>query len=196
MRIDHVIWAASDLDAAGACVCDALGVEAAGGGRHEGLGTENLIFPLGGGYVEVIAVADVDEASRAIIGAGLLSRLRDVGDGLWGWAVSVEDVAALGLPVVPIAREGMSARLAGVMDAMADPSLPFFITRDAGVADPGASASGGPGFAWVEVAGESELLRSWLGDALDSLGVRVVAPDGSPRGVRAVGVGERELRGS
>ena len=195
MRIDHVIWAASDLDAAAARVSDALGVAVAGGGRHEGLGTENVIFPLGGGYLEVIAVADVDDASRAILGAGLISRLRDVGEGLWGWAVSVEDVASLGLPVVPIAREGMSARLAGVMDAMADPSLPFFVTRDEGVADPGGSGSGGfGGFAWVEVAGDSELLRSWLGSSFVSLGVRVV--DGSPRGVRAVCVGERELRSS
>ena len=199
MRVDHVIWAAADLDAAALRVSDALGLDAVGGGVHEGLGTRNLIVPLGGGYLELLAVADFDDASRGMLGAGLISRLRDVGEGVWGWAVAVDDVAALGLPVTPIAREGMSARLAGVMDAAADPSLPFFIARDPGVPDPGGSGSGsgsglagGGGISWVEVAGDAALLRSWLGDAFDSLPLRVV--EGSPRGVRAVGVGERELR--
>ena len=191
MRIDHVIYAASDLDAAAAQVTDALGMPVVGGGRHEGLGTVNRIVPLGGGYVELLAVADVDEASRTVFGAGLLSRLRDVGPGWWGWAVCVDDVEALGLPVVGIAREGMSARLAGVMDAMADPSLPFFVARDEGVPDPG--GVGGPGLSWVEVAGSAARVSSWLGGSSD-LPVRVV--DGvEPVGLRAVGVGDRELRG-
>ena len=62
MRIDHVIYAAADLDAAAARIESELGLVAGGGGRHEGLGTVNRIVPLGGGYLELLAVADREEA--------------------------------------------------------------------------------------------------------------------------------------
>ena len=72
---------------------------------------------------------------------------------------------------------------------MADRSLPFFITRDAGVADPGEAADAG-GITWIEVAGDEGHLREWVGTA--ELPVRVV--DGPP-GVVAIGIGDRKLRG-
>ena len=46
-----------------------------------------------------------------------------------------------------------------------------------------------PAIGWIEVAGDAERLRGWLGEA--ELPVRVV--DGSP-GVRAVAIAGRELR--
>ncbi|HUR87303.1 MAG TPA: hypothetical protein VMY78_18390, partial [Solirubrobacteraceae bacterium] len=67
--------------------------------------------------------------------------------------------------------------------------LPFFISRDHGIRDPGDGADL-PGIAWLEVAGDSARLREWLGGA--ELPVRTVA--GAPA-VLAVGIGERELRG-
>ncbi len=51
LRLDHVIYATADLDAAAARVEVELGLAVAGGGRHEGMGTHNRIFPLGGGYL-------------------------------------------------------------------------------------------------------------------------------------------------
>ena len=69
MRIDHVIYATRDLDATAARLEAEHGIVAKGGGRHTGLGTENRIFPLGGGYLELIAVADYAEAERGA-GAG------------------------------------------------------------------------------------------------------------------------------
>src|SRR5919108_282857 len=126
MRIDHVIYATADLDAAAARVEAALGIAAAGGGRHDGLGTHNRIVPLGGGYVELLAIADPDEAAGSWLGAAVQERIARHGDGLFGWAVAVErveDVAArLGTPSTTIARQGMTARLTAVGEAMREPA--------------------------------------------------------------------------
>jgi catechol 2,3-dioxygenase-like lactoylglutathione lyase family enzyme len=191
VRIDHVIYATADLDAAAARVEEVLGLAAVPGGRHDGLGTHNRIVPLGGGYLELLAVADDEEAQRSALGSAVLERIARTGDGLMAWAVAVDDVGPvaerLGIGVSTIARQGLSARLAGVVEAMREPALPFFIARDAGAGDP--SGRGGPGIAWLEVAGDAERLRAWLDGA--ALPVRVV--DGPP-GVRAMGVGDRELR--
>lgn len=92
MRIDHVIYATSDLDAAAARLEREHGLVAVAGGRHDGMGTHNRIVPLAQGYVELLAVADAAEAASSALGAALLERLRDAGEGLMGWAVTVDDV--------------------------------------------------------------------------------------------------------
>jgi hypothetical protein len=139
---------------------------------------------LGGGYLEVLAVADHDEAAASLIGRAVAN----APDGLFGWAVAVEDVPAhaqrLGLQVTTIERDGLTARLAGVAETMAEPWLPFFIQRDAGIEDPGAGGNAG-GIAWVELAADAERLRAWLGGA--QLPVRYAA--GDTPGLRAVGLG-------
>jgi len=192
MRIDHVIYATSDLEAATARLAAQLEIPAAGGGRHEGIGTHNEIFPLGGGYLEVLAVADADEAAASGIGRALQARLAESGDGLWAWAIAVDDVepvaARLGSGVTTIARDGLSAHLTGVAEALGEPGLPFFIARDPGIGDPGAAGDAG-GISWIEVGADAARLAAWLGD--DTLPLRVVS--GAP-GVRAVGIGQRELR--
>jgi Glyoxalase-like domain len=193
VRIDHVIYASGDLDAASARVERELGLAAVGGGRHEGIGTHNRIVPLDNSYIELLAIADPDEAATSDLGRAVQVRIDQVGDGLMGWAVVVDDVAPvaerLGTAVTTIAREGLSAHLTGLAEAMADPYLPFFIARDPGVlgSEPRSDVDG---ITWVEVAGDEGRLGEWLGG--DELPVRVV--DGHPPGVRAVGIGDRELR--
>ena len=85
-----------------------------------------------------------------------------------GWVVAVEDVVAeagrTGAELSVIERDGLRARLAGVATAMAEPTLPFFIQRDPGIADPGAAGDAG-GITWVEVTGDAERLHGWLGGA-------------------------------
>jgi hypothetical protein len=192
VRIDHVIYATDDLDATAARLEAELGVPTTAGGRHEGLGTHNRIMPLGGGYLEVLAVADPEEAARSTLGAAIRMRIDQAGNGLAAWAVAVGDVgpfaARLGTSITTIAREGLSARLTGLAESMREPSLPFFIARDAGVADPGAAGDAG-GITWIEVAGDAARLEQWLGGK--ELPVRIVP--GSP-GVRAIGIGSREFR--
>jgi hypothetical protein len=192
VRIDHVIYAAVDLDAAAARVERELRLLARAGGRHEGLGTHNRIVPLGGGYLELLAVSDPAEAASSDFGRSLVARLARGGDGLLGWVVAVDDVdpvaQRLGTTITTIRRAGLSARLTGLAEAMRDPFLPFFISRDPGVRDPGIDGDAG-GITWIEVAGDAARLEHWLDNSM--LPVRVV--DGPPA-VRAVGIGEREFR--
>ncbi len=193
MLIDHVIYATEDLDRAAARIEADLGLVAVSGGRHEGLGTHNRIVPLGGGYLELMAVADRAEAAGSELGRRLRSRLDAEGDGVFAWCVAVDDIEReaerLGTVVMAVAREGLTARLTGLDEALAEPSLPFFIARDPGVPDPGAGGDAG-GISWVEVSGDREGVERRLGGA--ELPLRYA--DGPP-GVLAMGIGERELRG-
>ena len=122
----------------------------------------------------------------------LAERIRARGEGLMGWVVAVDDVLAeanrTGAELSTIERDGLRAQLAGVSTAMADPSLPFFIARDPGIADPGEGGDAG-GIAWIEVSGDEERLRAWLGGG-GELPVRI--SPGEPA-VLAVGIGDREL---
>jgi len=192
VRIDHVIYATSDLDVAAARIESQLAVRVVAGGRHEGLGTHNRIVPLGNGYLELLAVYDAEEATRSALGSALQARLEQAGDGLMAWAVAVDDVqptaARLNTWVSTIAREGLTAQLTGLLEAMREPFLPFFVARAPGVPDPGRGADTG-GISWIEVSGDEERLARWLGGA--ELPVRI-SP--GPAAVCAVGIGERELR--
>jgi hypothetical protein len=192
VRIDHVIYAAVDLDAAAARLESELGLMADAGGRHEGHGTHNRIVPLGGGYLELLGVTDPEEAERSDFGRGVLAHLARGGDGLLGSVVAVDGVEPvarrLATTITTIRRAGLSARLTGVAEAMQEPFLPFFISRDPGVPDPGIGGDAG-GITWIELAGDAARLERWLD--FTPLPVRVV--DGPPA-VRAVGIGEREFR--
>jgi hypothetical protein len=189
--IDHVIYAVDDLVAASTRIESELGLAIAGGGRHEGHGTHNRIVPLGGGYLELLAIADRQEAASSPFGRGLVEHLARHGEGWLVWVVAVGDVDAvarrLGTPITSLRRAGLSARLTGVAAAMAEPVLPFFVSRDRGVADPGAASDAG-GITSVELSGDARQLERWLDGA--SLPVEVV--DGPPA-VRAVSVGGRRL---
>ena len=134
MHVDHVSDATPQSDATAARLEAELGLVADGGGRHTGIGTENRIVPLGGGYLELIAVVDDAEAERSALGHVLARRIHERGEGLMGWVVAVEDVVAeagrTGAELSVIERAGLRAQLAGVATAMAEPAMPFFIQRD------------------------------------------------------------------
>src|SRR6266513_5901949 len=111
MRIDHVIWVADDLHPTADRLAHEHRLPEGGGGRHVGIGTHNRVFPLGGGYLEVLAIADGEEAASSAIGRAVAA----APEGLFGWAVAVDDVTAhaarLGLEVTTIERSGLTARL-------------------------------------------------------------------------------------
>jgi Glyoxalase-like domain len=177
--IDHFIVAAADLDAAAARLEVEHGLSAAGRGRHEGLGPRSRIVPLGGGSLEILAVADSEEVARSQLGRALAARIAQTGEGLMAWAVAVDDVVPVaervGTTVSTIVRQGLSARLTGLLEAMAARFLPFFVARDPGIEDPGGSGDAG-GIEWIEVAGDSDRLKAWVSGA--RLPVRLV--DGVP----------------
>lgn len=182
MRLDHVIYGTTDLDAAAARVEAALGLAVQAGGHHEGQGSHNRIVPLGPGYLELLAIDDPVEASASPIGRVLQEVLTR--DGLLAYAVFVDDVQRLGLEVHTVSRDGLMASVAGVEEALREPFLPFFVSSDRPRTWPP-----GEGLTWVEVAGDAARLRDWVRGA--DLPVRVV--EGEPA-VRAIGIGEREFR--
>jgi catechol 2,3-dioxygenase-like lactoylglutathione lyase family enzyme len=182
MRLDHVIYGTTDLDAAAARVEAALGLAVQPGGHHDGQGSHNRIVPLGPGYLELLAIDDPEEAASSPIGRILLDVLTR--DGLIAYAVFVDDVQRLGLPVHMVSRDGVTASVAGVEEALREPFLPFFVASDRPRTWPA-----GEGLTWVEVAGDATRLRDWLHG--EELPIRVVAGDPA---VRAIGIGEREYR--
>ena len=190
MRIDHVIWATADLDAGAERLEREHGLRAEGGGRHEAWAPQphRRLARL----LELLAIADPEEAAGSALGRAVTERLATGGDGLMGWAVSAEDVTAvaarLGTELVEIRREGFVGRLTAVAESMAEPCLPFFIERGRGVRDPSAAGSHG-GITWVEVAGDEARIGAWLGGADLPLRVRPGTP-----ALLAVGIGEQELR--
>jgi len=208
LRLDHIVLGVQDLEVAARRMLDQFGLDSVVGGAHVGWGTANRIVPLGSTYVELLAVADVEQASRSFLGRHVLSAVRE-GDRLLGWCVSVDDVDQVATRLALEPSEGSRARPdgtilrwrgAGLEEAMGDPSRPFFISWLVPESlHPGRTRVRhrvAPGdLAWVEVAGDGEALRAWLGPQGRSLPVRVGA---GPPGLVAVGIasasGELVLR--
>jgi hypothetical protein len=181
MRIDHVIYGTSDLDAAAARFASE-GLEVRPGGAHEGIGTHNRIVPLGASYVELLAILDPEMAAASPVGRLIAERIAR-GDGWMGWVVAVPDAAAvaerLGVSLIEVRREG-AVSLAGLTEALAEPFLPFFIERE--------DTTGRGEVERVEVAGDGRRLDGWLGGA--ELPVDVVR---GPPELRAVTIRGRRL---
>lgn len=196
MRIDHVVYAVRDLDEAARRFREELRLDSAPGGRHPGWGTANRIVPLGEDYVELITVVDPDVAARRPFGRSVIEATEH-GDHLLSICLATDDIegvaARLGLDVVPGERarpDGTVVRWrgAGTDDPGREPWLPFFISWDVPAEEhPGRMRAGhgvrATGIAWVEVAGDPERLRAWLGT--EDLPIRIV--DGAP-GVRAAAI--------
>ena len=196
IELDHVIRGVADLEEAARRWEADHRLPSVPGGRHAGLGTENRIVPLGETYIELLAVADREEAAASPFGSRLLARLDD-GEGWVGWCMRTDDLdgvcARLGLQAGDISRtrpDGVElrARLAGLEAALDEPWRPFFIQRDGSPDEHPGRAGGvtqasGARIAALEVGADAEVLREWVGEVPGT--VRVV--DGPP-GVRAVAV--------
>ena len=196
LRVDHVVYAVRDLDDAAAGFREAYGLDSVAGGRHDRWGTANRIVPLGDDYVELVAAIDRDAAAASGFGRAVIERA-DAGGGWVTFAVATDDLDAiasrLGLEVTAGSRtkpDGTVLRWrgAGLDDPRREPSMPFFLAWDVpGELHPGRARAGhgvrARAIAWVEVGGDAERLRSWLGG--EELPIRVT--DGEP-GIRRVAI--------
>ncbi|ACZ40516.1 VOC family protein [Sphaerobacter thermophilus] len=91
-RFDHVIVGVRDLEAASERY-RALGFEVNPGGRHTGLGTANAIIRFGVDYIELLTIADPEEAERAGGSSKvLLDLLQDRPGALAGYALATADI--------------------------------------------------------------------------------------------------------
>lgn len=177
LRVDHVIYAVTDLEAAGARFVEELGLASVEGGRHPGWGTANRIVPLGEAYLELVTVVDSEEAASSYFGRPILEALA-TREQLVGWAVATDDLDSIARRLsLDVARgtrtkaDGttLSWQLAGVARALDTSVFPFFIEWDGSPElHPGKAEAPHrlkpSGIAWVEVAADEQSLRSWLGD--------------------------------
>jgi hypothetical protein len=91
--IDHLVIACADPDSAATALESALGLTAAGGGRHEGMGTLNRIVWLAdGSYLELIGADDRDAALGTPVGAAVVATLDAHGGGLATWALRDDEL--------------------------------------------------------------------------------------------------------
>ena len=184
LRLDHVVYAVTDLDQAAIRFREEFGLDSTEGGRHERWGTANRIVPLGDQYLELVAAVDEPVAAETAFGGGVLERAA-VGGGWFTMAAVADDLDAvaprLGLEVGSGSRtrpDGQTVRwrMAGLDDPRREPWMPFFLTWD--VPDelhPGRARAGhgvrATGLGRVEVGGDAERLRTWLGG--DELPIQV-----------------------
>jgi len=196
LALDHVILGSNDPEASAERLRRDHGLGSLPGGRHAGRGTANRIVPLGSDYLEILGIADEEEARGDAFGRWVLEGTAG-GERLLGWCLRTPDIdevaSRLGLEVTSWSRtrpDGRSLRwrLAGLPEAMIEPSLPFFIQWGIPAdlhpgREPAEHEAETAGIAWVEVAGSPDRTRRWLGDA--ELPARV--EEGAPA-IRAVGI--------
>jgi hypothetical protein len=198
VRLDHLILAVADLPAAAATLAQATGLAALPGGAHPDWGTINMIVPLGGAYLELVAVADAARAERStfwrLVAEGAAS-----GDtmALVGWAVEPDDLDAAARRLALDQQRGRRERadgggtlswaMAGVEEGLSR-GLPFFLRWDDAASNPARAAAPHrvepTGVAWVEAGGDRVALDAWLGP--HALDVRAAAPGRAPRAAVAL----------
>jgi catechol 2,3-dioxygenase-like lactoylglutathione lyase family enzyme len=196
LRLDHVVYAVPDLDEAAIRFRERFGLDSTEGGRHERWGTANRIVPLGDQYLELVAAVDEPMAAETAFGRSVLDRA--AGGGGWFTIAAVADdldavASRLGIEIDSGSRmrpDGQTVRwrMAALDDPRRAPWMPFFLTWDVGRdLHPGRARAGhgvrANGLAWVEVGGDPERLRTWLGG--DDLPIRV--GDGEP-GIHQVAI--------
>lgn len=171
-----MIVVTDDLESHGRRLDEDHGLGSVDGGRHEGHGTGNRIVPLGGDYVELMAVVDDGEAVASPLGRWVTDRVAS-GGGPSAVCLRTDDLDAvcrrLGLEPMPMSRarpDGrvVAWRLAGLEEALGPEAMPFFIEWEGDGADhPGAMevAHRVPvtGIAAVEIGGDSDAVHQRLG---------------------------------
>jgi Glyoxalase-like domain len=215
--VDHILLPVADLEAGARTLRERHGLQAITGGRHPKVGTANMIVPLGRQYLELIAIADPQEAEASRLGRRVAAAL-DGGSMFVAWALRTRNLDAMrgkllaaGWELPPIG-EGSRRRPDGQVlhwrtqdvETGAEPSaLPFVIEWD--VPDglhPGEAASEHPSGATAlrrvvvgarNAAHVREQLQLLLGHS-DLYEVRTAASDGieelvldSPHGDLVIG---------
>lgn len=188
IELDHVLLVVSDLETAALVLEKRYELVSLEGGRHPGWGTANRIVPLGETYLELITVVDEAEAAQSAFGRWVAEASSAVAAPL-GWAVRTDDLddvaGRLGLDVAAGSRAIRDGRLlrwrvAGIAEAAAEPSLPFFIEWAHGTPHPGRTQGthGAPDrrIVRLELEGDAERLAAWLGQHDLPLVVRLGTP--------------------
>jgi hypothetical protein len=92
--LDHVLVAIKDLGEGARQFTAQYGLHALEGGRHPGVGTANMIVPLGSAYLELISVVNAGEAARSP-GGNRISQTIAGGRTFATWAVRTDNLDLL-----------------------------------------------------------------------------------------------------
>lgn len=201
MHLDHVSYASEPdgYEATAQRIAAQLGIEPYDGGVHPRFGTRNLIFPLDDGhYLEVVEALEHPAALSTPFGQVVRAR-SEAGGGWMGWVVSVDDLDAVEDRLerkavdgnrTPEGQDEILWKQIGIKGTIADPQLPFFIhwLSPAG-RHPSAGADGSVGIDTLQIAGDRDRVRDWLGTdeakPISEISIDWVAPRGTP-GLMAV----------
>lgn len=145
------------------------------GGRHPAWGTANRIVPLGESYLELVAVVDSARAAESTFGRWVSSAASATARPL-GWAVRTDHLDQIARRLDLTAHPGSRAtptgellrwRSAGIDQAAAEPSLPFFIEWGQSTQHPGRAATrhrvGAARIARLVLDGYVDRVATWLG---------------------------------
>jgi hypothetical protein len=94
LRLDHLVIAVPDPEAAAAELERTVGLVCTGGGRHPIWGTHNRLAWLGDTYVELIGVFDPTLATQGAVARPVLAALMATQSGLVSFALATDDAAA------------------------------------------------------------------------------------------------------
>lgn len=197
MRVDHVSFAAdkSGCKATAERLGESLGVTPVDGGLHPRFGTRNMILPLAHErYVEIVEVLDHPSADKAPFGQVVRAR-SEAGGGWMGWVLRVDDdlesvERRLDRPAVdghrrlPDGRDFKWKQI-GIKGTMADPQLPFFVKWGDGSPHPSQEAATEVTIASLQIAGDPDRVRDWLGghtaeETSSVISFDFVGPNGTP----------------
>jgi hypothetical protein len=158
------------------------------GGRHPGWGTANRIVPLGDSYLELVSVVDAAEAAQTPFGSWVAGVHSKPAQPL-GWAVRTHNLDEVARRLDLTIGDGSRAtrdgqllrwRFAGVEQAAAEPSLPFFIEWAQGTPFPGRAPTrhraGAVQITKLQLEGDANRLAAWLGAHRLPIDVRAGAP--------------------
>ena len=94
LRLDHLVIAVPDPEAAAGDLERTVGLVCTGGGRHPLWGTYNRLAWLGDTYVELIGIFDPTLATRGPVARPVLAALMATESGLVTYALATDDAAA------------------------------------------------------------------------------------------------------
>lgn len=178
LAFDHAIVLTRDVERTASWLLEEHGLASVPGGRHHGHGTANTIVPLGPDYLELMYVADEDEARTSPIGSWALERTGEEPT-VAALMVRVPNVTPfarrLDLDILDLERQRadgvvLSWRLAGLARAFSPDPRPVFVEclmapQHHPGRDPAPHRTEPRGITWVEWGtGEAEDdLGRWLG---------------------------------